>query len=116
MASGSALPGWLSFDGTSFSGTPGLSDAGEYVIEVTATDDAGATADTSFRLMVEDAPVPNLLLGTRHKDVLKGTAGDECSWGLAATTTCVAAWATTSMCTAAATAMTRSSKPAATSI
>ena len=82
MASGSALPGWLSFDGTSFGGTPGLSDAGEYVIEVTATDDAGATAGTSFRLMVEDTPAPNLLLGTRHKDVLKGTAGDEMLLGL----------------------------------
>jgi Ca2+-binding RTX toxin-like protein len=82
MASGSALPGWLSFDGTSFSGTPGPSDAGEYVIEVTASDNAGATVDTSFRLMVEDTPAPNLLLGTRHKDVLKGTAADEMLVGL----------------------------------
>ena len=82
MASGSALPGWLSFDGTSFRGAPGLSDAGEYVIEVTASDDAGASAETSFRLMVEDTPVPNLLLGTRHKDVLKGTAAEELLVGL----------------------------------
>jgi Ca2+-binding RTX toxin-like protein len=81
MASGSALPGWLSFDGTSFSGTPGPSDAGEYVIEVMASDDAGATAETSFRLVVEDT-APNLLLGTRHKDVLKGTAADELLLGL----------------------------------
>ncbi len=82
MASGSALPGWLSFDGTSFRGAPGPSDAGEYVIEVTASDDAGATAETSFRLMVEDTPAPNLLLGTRHKDVLKGTAAEELLVGL----------------------------------
>jgi hypothetical protein len=82
MANGSALPGWLSFDGTSFSGTPGVSDAGEYVIKVTASDDAGATADTSFRLMVDETPAPDLLVGTRHKDVLNGTAADEVLVGL----------------------------------
>jgi Ca2+-binding RTX toxin-like protein len=82
MADGSALPGWLSFDGTSFRGTPGLSDAGEYVIKVTARDDADASADTSFRVMVEDTPVPKTLVGTRHKDVLRGTAADEVLVGL----------------------------------
>lgn len=82
MADGSALPGWLSFDGTSFSGTPGLADAGEYVIEVTARDDADATADTSLRVMVEDTPAPETLVGTPHKDVLRGTAADEVLVGL----------------------------------
>jgi hypothetical protein len=82
MANGSALPGWLSFDGTSFRGTPGLSDAGEYVIKVTARDDADATADTSFRVMVEDTPASRTLVGTRHKDVLRGTAADELLVGL----------------------------------
>jgi hypothetical protein len=82
VADGSALPAWLSFDGTSFRGTPGLSDAGEYVIKVTARDEADATADTNFRVTVEDIPAPKTLVGTRHKDVLRGTAADEVLVGL----------------------------------
>lgn len=53
LADGSALPGWLTFDAAtgSFSGTPAT--AGNYVLRVTATDLAGASANQSFTLVVE---------------------------------------------------------------
>ena len=70
-------PSWLSFQDGVLSGTPGLSDAGEYVIDVTASDTAGASAATSFRLTVEDAPTVHRLVGTPEDDVLNGSAADE---------------------------------------
>jgi Ca2+-binding RTX toxin-like protein/subtilisin-like proprotein convertase family protein len=51
---GSALPGWLQFDAASntLSGTPASSDIGRLDLVVTATDDRGLTATTSFALNV----------------------------------------------------------------
>ncbi len=78
LAGGAAFPGWLSFENGSFSGTPGLADGGEYVILVTATDSAGATAEGDFGLTVSDSLASgNRLVGTRHNDVLNGTASAE---------------------------------------
>jgi Ca2+-binding RTX toxin-like protein len=62
LADGSALPSWLSFDAATrtFSGTPANGDVGNLSIKVTATDSAGATAETSFAVTVanvNDAPV-----------------------------------------------------------
>jgi len=60
LANGTPLPSWLSFDGTTFSGTPENADVGTIVITVTATDLAGATATTNFVIAVantNDAPV-----------------------------------------------------------
>ncbi|MBI3896877.1 MAG: putative Ig domain-containing protein [Gammaproteobacteria bacterium] len=58
---GSALPSWLSFNGTTrtFSGTPGSNDAGAYSIRVTATDSAGANVNDIFVLTIADVPVSN---------------------------------------------------------
>jgi VCBS repeat-containing protein len=52
-ADGSALPAWLAFDAAtrSFSGTPAT--AGNYALQVTATDLAGAQASQTFTLTVE---------------------------------------------------------------
>ena len=107
------LPAWLSFDGESFSGTPGNADAGEYTIEVKASDAAGATAATSFRLMVEDTPAPIELIGTRHNDVLNGSAADEVFVGLGGNDRLHGGLGDDVMSMAGATAMTRSSMPAA---
>ncbi|USG63263.1 putative Ig domain-containing protein [Sneathiella marina] len=52
LADGSALPSWLTFDGTSFSGTPANGDAGIVSVKVTATDGSGASIDTSFDVNV----------------------------------------------------------------
>lgn len=62
LAGNGALPAWLSFDAVTrtFSGTPGNADVGNKVVEVTATDAAGASAVGSFALNVantNDAPI-----------------------------------------------------------
>ncbi len=56
-----SLPGWLNFTpGTrTFSGTPSAGDAGSSTISVTAADDPGATASSTFSLTV--GPFPSLL-------------------------------------------------------
>ncbi|WP_044169971.1 putative Ig domain-containing protein, partial [Kamptonema formosum] len=54
LADNSALPAWLTFDtatGT-FEGTPANEDVGDISVLVTATDSAGATADSTFTLTV----------------------------------------------------------------
>ena len=60
----SALPNWLTFDANTqaFSGTPANEDVGSFDIKVIATDNAGATAEDTFTLTVEnvnDAPTLN---------------------------------------------------------
>ncbi|MDB5875477.1 MAG: tandem-95 repeat protein [Ramlibacter sp.] len=54
LAGGAALPSWLAFDAStlSFGGTPAAADLGNLNLELTATDSAGATANTSFGLNV----------------------------------------------------------------
>ncbi|MGI9212176.1 MAG: putative Ig domain-containing protein, partial [Methylococcaceae bacterium] len=51
---GQPLPAWLQFDPTtgSLTGTPGLDQGGRYALIVTATDKAGATANTPLTLDV----------------------------------------------------------------
>ena len=59
LSSGAALPAWLSFDGTRFTGTPPANFNGALDIRVTASDGA-LTANDVFRLTitpVNDAPV-----------------------------------------------------------
>ena len=60
LADGSALPAWLSFDAQHqiFTAQPALADAGELLVRVTASDAAGASAQTVFAVVVvEPAPV-----------------------------------------------------------
>jgi Ca2+-binding RTX toxin-like protein len=62
LGNGDALPSWLSFDALTrtFSGTPQNGDVGGLSLKVTATDTAGATADSTFNLdlaNVNDAPM-----------------------------------------------------------
>jgi VCBS repeat-containing protein len=67
LASGAALPAWLSFDAATqtFNGTPANASVGDIVLRVTATDSTGAAASGSFTLRVvnvNDAPVQDLAL------------------------------------------------------
>ena len=52
LADGSDLPAWLSFDGSTFSGTPGAGDAGMVSVLVTASDGSNPPVTASFDLNV----------------------------------------------------------------
>ncbi len=61
LAGGEGLPAWLNFDAASltFSGTPGNADVGSWALDITATDQSGASANQTFHLdvaNVNDAP------------------------------------------------------------
>lgn len=75
LADGSGLPGWLNFDAqtATFSGTPQAGDVMPLQIRVTATDSAGETAGTEFRLGFNG----DVLSGTAGDDVLTGGNGDD---------------------------------------
>ena len=82
QANGDPLPSWLTFDAATgkFSGTAGA--AGQWSIEVVATDLSGATATDVFSLNVGAAPVnpdPSdpIITGTNGNDTLNGTAGND---------------------------------------
>ncbi len=84
-ADGSDLPHWLEFDPLTgrFSGDPGSLSVGThegsrtYQIKVTATDAAGATAESILEIVVQ-APYPGETLdGTSGNDVIDGTAGPD---------------------------------------
>jgi Ca2+-binding RTX toxin-like protein len=81
LANGGALPSWLSFNPTtrSFTGTPGENDVGVLSVRVTATDIAGASAQSVFALTV---PAMVEITGTESADVLTGTVGDDLIGGL----------------------------------
>jgi hypothetical protein len=62
LSDDSALPGWLSFTGSTrtFSGTPGNADVGTITVKLTATDDSSASVSDEFDLEVvnvNDSPV-----------------------------------------------------------
>ena len=64
LSNGSALPAWLSFNGSTLSGTPSNDDVGDYSILFTATDSAGLTATQTGTLHVtnvNDAPTASTL-------------------------------------------------------
>lgn len=48
------LPTWLSFDGTTLSGTPTNAEVGDHAVTLTATDLIGAIATQSFSITVND--------------------------------------------------------------
>jgi Ca2+-binding RTX toxin-like protein len=57
---GRALPSWLRFDGTRFSGVAGNENVGQITVRVTATDPGGKSVSDDFNLFVantNDAPV-----------------------------------------------------------
>lgn len=83
QADGTALPTWLTFNPNTrtFSGTPGVGDAGVITVNVTATDSENLSVSDRFDVVVT---IPNLVLtGTAGNDVLTGGAGDDQLFGLA---------------------------------
>ncbi len=70
LADGSPLPSWLNFDVNSLtlSGMPSNNEVGDIVLNVIATDMAGATASQPFTLNianVNDAPAVSVSIGTQ---------------------------------------------------
>jgi len=68
LANGAALPSWLSFNGTTFSGTPASGNAGPLAIQVIATDASGLATIVPFAIKVgtvNSAPT-STALGTIH--------------------------------------------------
>jgi Ca2+-binding RTX toxin-like protein len=62
LVNGNPLPSWLTFDpwGRTFYGTPANGDVGSVSLRVTATDNAGASASSIFKVWiadVNDAPI-----------------------------------------------------------
>jgi len=84
LADGSPLPAWLSFNPNSrtFSGTPGVGDAGSRQIAVSATDTGQLSATDLFTLAIS-GPFPQTVFGTTGNDVLTGGRGDDTLMGLA---------------------------------
>ncbi|MGQ0557614.1 MAG: putative Ig domain-containing protein [Nitrospiraceae bacterium] len=79
---GTALPTWLSFNSATrtFSGTPGVGDAGVVIVNVTATDSGNLAAFDQFDVAVT---IPDLVLtGVSGNDVLTGGAGNDQLFGL----------------------------------
>ncbi|PHS26635.1 MAG: hypothetical protein COA83_02885 [Methylophaga sp.] len=99
LADGSVLPSWLSFDALTqtFSGTPPLDVSGVYEFKITATDNGGLTADTSFALTINDIN-PDIiggtgnetLTGTNYADVINSGDGDDVLIGGAGNDTLIA--------------------------
>jgi len=72
LADGSALPSWLRFNGSTFTGTPGNADVGVRQVRVTAIDEAGDRIFQDFALTVtnvNDAPVATQILANRKATV-----------------------------------------------
>ena len=96
LASGAALPSWLSFNAAtrSFTGTPGHADVGTVSVKVVATDAQGALASDVFDISVAQAgifgtPGNDFLVGTANNDSIFGLAGDDTIDGAAGADTLV---------------------------
>ena len=85
LASGAALPSWLVFNGTTFTGTPPAGANGVIAITLSASDGAAIVSDT-FNLTVAAAlvlPYDNVIAGngtitgTALRDQLNGGAGND---------------------------------------
>ncbi len=72
LAGGEGLPSWLSFAGTTFSGTPDDPDVGTVSIEVTATDPDGESVTTSFDLTVTPVNDPPQMITNNFLTVNQG--------------------------------------------
>ncbi len=71
LADGSDLPGWLSFDGAGFSGTPPPDFNGVIDIKVIAEDEDGGTVEAVFQVAinpVNDAPVVYQIIEGQNSD------------------------------------------------
>ena len=75
QANGTALPSWLTFNGTTLSGTPLNANVGTLALVVVATDAFGDTATASLNVVVADAnDAPKITLELPARAVAVGTS------------------------------------------
>jgi Ca2+-binding RTX toxin-like protein len=72
LAEGTILPDGITFEGGTFSGTPGDTASGTYNLTVIASDPAGETASNTFTLKVL-----NTVNGSTSSEIVTGTSGDD---------------------------------------
>lgn len=82
---GSALPAWLTFNGSAFTGIPDFGDIGTLNVRVTASDGKGGNATTDFVLTVAPAPAIPLSLYSYDNFKLVGLQPTALPAGVAAT-------------------------------
>ncbi|MBN4005470.1 ELWxxDGT repeat protein [Nostoc sp. LPT] len=83
LENGNPLPVWLTFNGTTFSGTPTNNNVGSLNIKVTASDGTATVSDI-FALTVVNTinQIPNVINGTTVADNLTGTVKKDIISGL----------------------------------
>jgi VCBS repeat-containing protein len=72
LEDGGNLPGWLSFNTNTFSGTPPIN--GTISVKITATDTDGLSADSTFDIVVQELPTFTVN-GTSGNDIISGGMG-----------------------------------------
>jgi len=92
LEDGNSLPGWLTFNGTTFTGTPTTNNVGSLNIKVVASDGTASIEDV-FVLTITDPNNPafntingtssaNKISGTEMKDFISGLLGNDSLVGL----------------------------------
>ncbi len=75
LTGGDALPAWLSFDGTTFTGMPTNNEVGSLSVDVTATDQSGATVTETFTLnVINTNDAPTVDQGLANQDATEDVA------------------------------------------
>ncbi len=75
-AGGLPLPSWLTFQTSTFSGTPSSTDEGTYVIEVTAADGKGGSVSLSFSVQVSSLRASNYNQDVTYTEDVSVDLGD----------------------------------------
>ena len=92
LQDGNLLPGWLSFNGTTFSGTPTTNNVGSLNIKVIASDGTASVTDVFVLIVtnpnnqtvnvINGTPKPDNLTGTANKDIISGLQSNDTLKGL----------------------------------
>ena len=70
----SALPSWMSFNGTTFTGMPGSSDAGTYQVTFTANDGNGGTDAETITITVNEMNNPPTIQAIANVMLMEGNS------------------------------------------
>jgi ELWxxDGT repeat protein len=83
LADNSALPSWLTFNGTSFSGTPPIASIGQNIeVKVTATDASSATATDNFFLNILSSAPNYIYVGNSGSGTIAENSANDAQVGV----------------------------------